>query len=176
MPCVTPWKVTKDDGGEATGPVSLRSVQWGGGSQGSEIFVWAPQGLGWKGTEQLLFLPQTILPLLDRSSLFSHKWISNLGQRNTFELWKNKILVMVGGWSTNTHLILFMWMDHVLLFISLNIQIVKIRPYYILTPEGFWTLVLPNSISSLYLCFYHLSFSLFFLKYRSIDVIDSKKK
>lgn len=88
MPCVTSWKVTKDDGGEATGPVSLRSVQWSGSSQGSEIFVWAPQGLGWKGTVQLLPSAQTFLPLLGRSSLFSQKWTTNLGQRNTFELWK----------------------------------------------------------------------------------------
>ena len=49
MPCVTTWKVTKNDGGEATSPVPLGSVQRSWGSQGTEIFIWAPQGLGWKG-------------------------------------------------------------------------------------------------------------------------------
>lgn len=49
VPCVAAWKVPENDGGETASPVPLGSFQWSWGPQGPEIFVWAPQGLGWKG-------------------------------------------------------------------------------------------------------------------------------
>lgn len=50
VPCITTRKVSKNDGGKTASPVPLGSFQWSWGSQGTEIFVWTPQGLGWKGT------------------------------------------------------------------------------------------------------------------------------
>ena len=50
VPGLTARAVPADDGGQAAGAVPSRRVQRGGGAQGAEVAVRAPQGPGREGT------------------------------------------------------------------------------------------------------------------------------